>query len=363
MRITGGTARGRRLVAPRGRTVRPTADRVREAIFDRLGPLDAASVLDLFAGAGALALDALSRGAARAVLVDRDARAVEACRRNAEALGLPRGAARVLRADAFAFLRARGRGLGADLVFLDPPYDFDRWDPLLARLRDCQAVRPGGIVVRERSVRADPGVPPGYRAERSARYGDTVVDFLVAGDSRADVDAAPGAPPENDVQRVALYPGSFDPITNGHVGLIRRGLRCFDGLIVAVAHNARKSTLFSVEERLEMIRNAVNDDPRVEITSFEGLLVDYASRRGVGVVLRGLRAVADFEYELQMANMNRKISPHVETFFMMTQEDYFFVSSRNVKEIASLGGPVTSLVPAGVERRLREKFGFEPSGE
>ncbi len=156
--------------------------------------------------------------------------------------------------------------------------------------------------------------------------------------------------------RVAIYPGSFDPITNGHVGLIRRSLKCFDRLIVAVAHNARKSTLFTVPERVEMIRAAMGGDPCVEVVSFEGLLVDYARKRGIRVVLRGLRAVADFEYELQMANMNRKLWADIETFFMMTEEGYFFVSSRNVKEIASLGGPVEHLVPPEAARRLREKF-------
>jgi pantetheine-phosphate adenylyltransferase len=158
------------------------------------------------------------------------------------------------------------------------------------------------------------------------------------------------------VQGVAIYPGSFDPITNGHVGLIRRGLEIFDRLIVAVAHNRGKDALFTVEERLEMIREAVSGDARVEIASFEGLLGEYVQARSVRVVIRGLRAVADFEYELQMANMNRKLWPAIETFFMMTEEDYFFVSSRNVKEVASFGGDVAALVPAGVARRLRRKF-------
>ncbi|MBI5487270.1 MAG: pantetheine-phosphate adenylyltransferase [Deltaproteobacteria bacterium] len=162
------------------------------------------------------------------------------------------------------------------------------------------------------------------------------------------------------MQGIAIYPGSFDPITNGHVGLIRRGLEIFDRLIVALASNRLKDALFSVAEREEMIREAVNGDPRVEVTSFTGLLVDYARSRNVRVVIRGLRAVADFEYELQMANMNRKLWPSIETFFMMTAEDYFFVSSRNVKEVASFGGAVDALVPAGVARRLRAKLTQPP---
>jgi pantetheine-phosphate adenylyltransferase len=359
MRITGGTARGRRLAAPRGRDVRPTSDKVREAIFDRLGPAGPGRVvLDLFAGTGALGLEALSRGAERVVLVDRDPRALAACRANVDALGLA-ATVDVLRAEAFVFLRGPGRGLQADLVLLDPPYAFDRWTELLAALRSCQAVRSGGMVVVERSARTAPAAAPGFQALRSSRYGDTAVDLLVAADE------VPGAADrttvgEAGVQGVAIYAGSFDPITNGHVGLIKRGLEIFDRLIVAVARNLSKETLFSTAEREEMIREAITGGTRVEVVSFDGLLVEYARARNVRVLLRGLRAVADFEYELQMANMNRKLWPAIETFFMMTEEDYFFVSSRNVKEIASFGGKVDPLVPPGVARRLAARFQAGP---
>ena len=159
--------------------------------------------------------------------------------------------------------------------------------------------------------------------------------------------------------RVAIYPGSFDPLTNGHLSLIHRGLRLFDKLIVAVAHNPKKVPLFSKEERVQLIRDAVAD-PRVEIETFEGLMVNYAQRRGVNVVLRGLRAVSDFEYEFQLANMNRKLHPELETVFVMTGEDYFYISSQIVREAASLGGDVTGLVPENVLRKLREKFGAKP---
>ena len=153
----------------------------------------------------------------------------------------------------------------------------------------------------------------------------------------------------------AIYPGSFDPITNGHVSIISRGLQMFDRLVVAVATNPKKQSLFTVAERRELIREAVAD-PRVEVDSFEGLLVDYARRKSVSVVLRGLRAVSDFEYEFQMANMNRKIAPNVETVFMMTGEDYFYISSQLVREVASFGGSVKDLVPGNVWAKLQGKF-------
>ncbi|MFO7155933.1 MAG: pantetheine-phosphate adenylyltransferase [Pseudomonadota bacterium] len=159
------------------------------------------------------------------------------------------------------------------------------------------------------------------------------------------------------MKRLAIYPGSFDPMTNGHLSIIQRGLRVFDGLIVAIAYNSKKTPLFTVEERIEMIREAIGNEPRVEVDAFEGLLVDYARQRNVTTILRGLRAVSDFEFEFQLANMNRKLYPPCETVFMMTGEDYFFISSQLVREIASLGGPVDGLVPPNVQRALARKFG------
>jgi len=156
--------------------------------------------------------------------------------------------------------------------------------------------------------------------------------------------------------RLALYPGSFDPPTNGHLSIIQRGLRLFEGLVVAVLENPAKDALFTVEERMRLLREAV-DDPRVEVEAFSGLLVHYAQHKGVRTVLRGLRAVSDFEYEFQMANMNRKLDREIETIFMMTGEDYFYISSRFVRDVARLGGDITGLVPANVATALRARFG------
>lgn len=158
--------------------------------------------------------------------------------------------------------------------------------------------------------------------------------------------------------KIAVYPGSFDPVTNGHIDLVQRTLQVFDRVIVAIATNPDKDdSLFSVKERLEMIREVFNGlGRRVQADSFEGLLVDYAEKVGAEVIIRGLRAVSDFEYEFQMAMMNRGLKPKIETLFMMTGESYFYISSRLVKEVVSLGGDVSGLVPKNVLKRLKGKF-------
>ena len=154
---------------------------------------------------------------------------------------------------------------------------------------------------------------------------------------------------------VAIYPGSFDPLTNGHVDIIERGARLFDRIIVAMLINMDKAPLFTVAERVDIAREVFGGLPNVEVDTFDGLLVDYARRRRATVIVRGLRAISDFEFEMQMALMNRRLNPEVETAFMMPAEQYTYVSSRLVKEIVALGGSVSGLVPPTVERRLREK--------
>jgi pantetheine-phosphate adenylyltransferase len=155
--------------------------------------------------------------------------------------------------------------------------------------------------------------------------------------------------------RLAVYPGSFDPLTNGHVDIIRRGLRLFDRIVVAILVNVEKAPLFSMQERVEIVREVFRGEPDVEVDVFEGLLVDYARARSADVIVRGLRAVSDFETEFQMALMNRQLSPAIETVFMMPAEQYTYISSRLIKEVFSLGGRVSGLVPEIVEARLRDK--------
>jgi pantetheine-phosphate adenylyltransferase len=158
------------------------------------------------------------------------------------------------------------------------------------------------------------------------------------------------------MSKTAIYPGSFDPITNGHINIIERSLLIFDKLIVAVAVNASKNSLFTLDERVDMIKEATKNNPSVIIDSFEGLLADYVAEKEINVIVRGLRALSDFEYEFQMTFMNRKLNRHVETIFMMTGLRWFYVNSRIIKEVAVAGGSVKGLVPDAVCERLREKY-------
>jgi pantetheine-phosphate adenylyltransferase len=157
--------------------------------------------------------------------------------------------------------------------------------------------------------------------------------------------------------RTVIYPGSFDPITNGHLDIVQRAARLFDRVIVAVAHNDSKRPLFTLAERRRLVVQAVAEVPGAEVDSFDGLLVDYVESRGACVVLRGLRAVSDFEFEFQLALMNRKLNEQVETIFMMPKDTYTFLSSRMVKEICRLGGNIGAFVPAAVEAALKRKLG------
>jgi len=164
------------------------------------------------------------------------------------------------------------------------------------------------------------------------------------------------------MKRSGIYPGTFDPITNGHLDLIHRWRVVFDRVVVAVARNPQKGPLYPAKERLAMAREAVGDDPGIEVVLFDELLIDFARRHGCVAILRGLRAVSDFEYELQIALTNREMRPEIETVFLAPSIRYIYLSSSIVKEIASYGGPVADLVPPGVQRRLRATFGPHAAG-
>ena len=336
--------------------MRPTADRVREAAFMRLGDFTGAVILDLFAGSGALGIEALSRGAAFAVFVERSAPVAAGLRENLRARALLERA-RVLRSDAAASLRGlAATGLRVDLAFVDPPYaDVDSCARALRALATSGILAPRATVLLEASRRTPPPETVGLRRVDERRYGDTVLhrfeaDAVAEAREEARMDGARTA-------KRAVFPASFDPVTNGHVDLIHRARAVFDELVVAVAHNVAKQGTFTVEERVEMLREAVGHEPGILITSFDGLLVDYARQIGADVAIRGLRAVSDFEYEFEMALMNRHLHPEVETLFMMTSQKYFYVSSSRLKELVRFGAAIEDFVPPGVAARLKEKLG------
>ena len=158
------------------------------------------------------------------------------------------------------------------------------------------------------------------------------------------------------MKRIAVYPGSFDPVTNGHLDIIHRALEFVDELVIAILVNPEKQALFTVKERMEMIRNVLPENPRVQLDQFDGLLVEYARKKNARVIIRGLRAVSDFDYEFQMALMNRRLEAQIETVFLVPAEQYSYVSSRLVKEICALGGAVRGLVPEEVEKRMQKKL-------
>lgn len=158
--------------------------------------------------------------------------------------------------------------------------------------------------------------------------------------------------------KLVIYPGTFDPITNGHLSIISRALKIFDKLVIAILNNPQKKPLFTVAERVVMIKEVLKDQRNVEVDSFDGLLVDYVVSKKTNVVIRGLRALSDFEYEFQLALMNRKLKREVQSIFLMTDYKWFYTSSTIIKEAASLGGDVSGLVPAVVCRKLKEKFGY-----
>lgn len=159
-------------------------------------------------------------------------------------------------------------------------------------------------------------------------------------------------------EKIAIYPGTFDPITNGHLSILTRALKIFDKLIIAILNNPQKAPLFSLDERISLIKQVLKDKPNIEIDSFDGLLVDYVVQKGSNVIIRGLRALSDFEYEFQMALMNRKLNRDVQSIFLMTDYKWFYTSSTIIKEAASLGGDISGLVPPIICEKLKEKFGF-----
>ena len=322
---------------------------MREALFNIVtARLDftGLSVLDLYAGSGALGLEALSRGAASAMFVESDRRAASVLDRNIATLGLP-GA--TLRRGQVAAVLAAGAAAPVDLVLADPPYDVDAHEieVLLAALARNGWVRDG----KRRRGRA-----------RSRRPGAELARRL--GPGRTGFTATPawswpnGSEPACTVCGMssgAVCPGSFDPVTLGHIDVFERAAAQFDEVVVAILVNPAKKGMFDIDERIAMIEESTAHLPNLRVEAGQGLVVDFVTSRGMTAIVKGLRTDTDFEYELQMAQMNKHIAG-VDTFFVATAPQYSFVSSSLAKEVAMLGGDVSELLPDPVNRRLAEKL-------
>ncbi|MEN8183559.1 MAG: pantetheine-phosphate adenylyltransferase [Myxococcota bacterium] len=357
MRVTGGRLAGRRLRVPRG-GVRPSSDRVRESLFARVGSLEGARVLDLFAGCGALGIEALSRGATHAVFVDRASPSVSALRRNLEELQL-RDSSRVVRGDVRAVLRRLAREAERfDLVLLDPPYASRDTPAVLSCAVEAGILASGATLVVESSCHGEPAIVPGLVLVDRKRYGDTTLTRMARAEAGEE---ARGSMARERTEKgggsVGLFAASFDPVTNGHLDLVARARRVFDELVVAVGDNLAKTGTFGVEERVEMLESVLGREPGIRVSSFQGLVVDYAREVGAKVVVRGLRAMSDFEYEFEMALMNKHLHPELETMFMMADQQYLYVSSTRLKELVRFGASVDDFVPPLVAKMLREKVG------
>jgi len=355
MRVIAGLARGRRLRTVAGMATRPTGDKVKGAMFSILlsrVDLDGARVLDLFAGSGALGIEALSRGAAHVTFVEEAAPALGALHANLQACHFA-ARARVVRLPVAGALSQLARqGQQFDGALLDPPYGKGLVAATVAGLLDHGLIRPGGWIMVEHGPHEEPTAIPPTQLTLRRQYGKTgLVLFLVS-------DHMPQPKPESTR---AVYAGSFDPVTNGHLDVVRRAVEVFPDVIVAVAGNTsdpkKSGALFTPDERVQLIRESLGENgAKVSVTTFRGLLVDYCDTVSARVIIRGLRAVSDFEYEFQMAMMNRHLRPHIETVFMTASEANFYTSSRLVKEVVSLGGDVRGLVPDPVHRRLVERL-------
>ena len=338
MRVIAGTARGTRL-APVPRGVRPTSDRVRESVFNALGQFFEGDVLDLYAGTGSLGIEALSRGSDRAAFVEKDRRALASIRENLRRTRL-QDRAEVVAGDVGRVLdRMLTDGRQFNLIFADPPYRIAATEVggVLSRLGALLA--PGGRVVLESGEAPAAGTQGEKGVTR--RYGGTYVTIL----ERSEI-----------TMIVAVCPGSFDPVTAGHLDIIRRASKIFDHVVIAVGANMRKKPVLPAVERARLIEKVTADIENVSVEFMDGLLVDFARERGAQVIVKGLRAVSDFESEFEQAQLNRTMYPELETVFIMASSEHSFLSSSAVREIASFGGDVRGLVPDGILEAVREIY-------
>jgi pantetheine-phosphate adenylyltransferase/16S rRNA (guanine(966)-N(2))-methyltransferase RsmD len=319
--------------------VRPTSDRVRESVFNSLGQFFDGDVLDLYAGTGALGIEALSRGSERAVFVEKDRRALGVIRENLQRARVA-DRAEVVAGDVGRVLdRMLTDGRQFNLIFADPPYRIAATEVEGVMSRLGALLAPGGRVVIESGEAPAAGTIGKKGVTR--RYGGTYVTIL----ERSEI-----------TMILAVCPGSFDPVTTGHLDIIRRASNVFDHVVVAVGANLRKKSRLPAVERARLIEKVTAEMENVSVEVMDGLLVNFAREQGAQVIVKGLRAVSDFESEFEQAQLNRTMYPELETVFIMASAEHSFHSSSAVREIASLGGDVHGLVPDAILETVREIY-------
>jgi pantetheine-phosphate adenylyltransferase len=320
---------------------------VREAIFNSLGQFfDGGEVLDLYAGTGALGIEALSRGLERATFIEKNGHAARTIRENLTRVGFAKKG-EVLRGDvAEAIEQFMAEGRRYDLIFVDPPYRIPPRET--GGVLGCLAalLAADGRVVVESSDPLTVAIDNLKGASR--RYGGTVVTFLER---------------YEQTMKIAICPGSFDPITTGHLDIIRRAAKIYDHVVVAVGANLRKKPRLSAKERAQLIEKVTAGFENVSVEVMEGLLVDFAREQGARSVVKGLRAVSDFESEFEQAQLNRTLYPEFETVFIMAAAEHSFLSSSAVREIGSYGGDVRGLVPEEIQETVQRLYDTSADGQ
>ena len=343
MRVIAGSARSIPLKSVKGDKTRPTTDRIKETLFNILNPyLYDAYVLDLFTGAGGLGIEALSRGAKKAVFVDKSKEAVKIIKENLSKTHFSDDAD-IYTGDVLDMCATMNIEKPFDVIIMDPPYGKGYWKNVLSLLSKTRLVDEHTLVVVEEDLSDDVeegNIYGGFELNRIKNYRHNRHLFFNL----------------SKYMKIGLYAGSFDPPTLGHLDVIKRASSFIDHLIVGVFNNSEKTPLFTTDERVNMLEDILKDYKNVEVATFSGLLVDFARERDVHILVRGLRAVTDFEYEIAMAQTNRVMEPSVDTVFLTTSLEYSYLSSSIVKEIAKNGGGLDEFVPQQIIQRIYDKY-------
>jgi len=336
MRVIAGRARRTILKTPSGLSTRPTTDRIKETLFNMINnDLVDSRFLDLFSGSGGIGIEALSRGASFCVFVENNKEAIECIKENIEKTRFA-NESKILFKDVNAAIKELANGEKFDIIFMDPPYNMNIEKDILIDLKSAKLVDVNTIIIIEASIETEFDFISdiGYDILKIKEYKTNKHIFISIKDWW-----------DWSNMGKAIYPGSFDPVTLGHEDVIKRASKLVDTLIVAVLKNSSKTPLFTVEERMEMLKEVTKDIKNVRVMCFDGFLVEFAKEQEAATIVRGLRAITDFEYELQMAQTNRVLNHEVDTIFLTTSVEYSYLSSSIVREVASLGGNIDNFVP------------------